>query len=105
MLLSATDMLICGEDLGLVPDCVPGVMDALGITAFKVQRSPKEDVPYYNPQNAGYMNVVTASSHDSSTLRQWWKENRELTQIIIIISLINTELRLRNFFQNWQRLL
>ena len=80
MLLSATDMLICGEDLGLVPDCVPGVMDALGITALKVQRSPKEDVPYYNPQNAGYMNVVTASSHDSSTLRQWWKENRELTQ-------------------------
>ena len=80
MLLSATDMLICGEDLGLVPDCVPGVMDALGITALKVQRSPKEDVPYYNPQNAGYMNVVTTSSHDSSTLRQWWKENRELTQ-------------------------
>ncbi len=27
MLLSATDMLICGEDLGLVPDCVPGVME------------------------------------------------------------------------------
>ena len=106
MLLSATDMLICGEDLGLVPDCVPGVMDALGITALKVQRSPKEDVPYYNPQNAGYMNVVTASSHDSSTLRQWWKEKTEnLRRIIIIISLINTELHLRNFFQNWQRLL
>ena len=80
MLLSATDMLICGEDLGLVPDCVPVVMDKLGITALKVQRSPKEDVPFYNPQTASYMNVVTASSHDSSTLRQWWKENRELTQ-------------------------
>lgn len=80
MLLSATNMLICGEDLGLVPDCVPVVMDQLGITALKVQRSPKEDVPFYNPQTAGYMNVVTASSHDSSTLRQWWKENRELTQ-------------------------
>ena len=80
MLLAATDMLICGEDLGLVPDCVPVVMDKLGITALKVQRSPKEDVPYYDPQTASYMNVVTASSHDSSTLRQWWKENRELTQ-------------------------
>ncbi len=80
MLLSATDMLICGEDLGLVPDCVPVVMDQLGITALKVQRSPKEDVPFYDPQSAGYMNVVTASSHDSSTLRQWWKENKELTQ-------------------------
>ena len=81
MLLGATDMLICGEDLGLVPDCVPVVMDKLGITALKVQRSPKEDVPFYNPQTASYMNVVTASSHDSSTLRQWWKENRELTQL------------------------
>ena len=80
MLLTATDMLICGEDLGLVPECVPGVMDKLGITALKVQRSPKENVPYYDPQSASYMNVVTASSHDSSTLRQWWKENRELTQ-------------------------
>lgn len=80
MLLTATDMLICGEDLGLVPDCVPTVMDNLGITALKVQRSPKENVPFYNPQTASYMNVVTASSHDSSTLRQWWKENRELTQ-------------------------
>ena len=36
MLLTATDMLICGEDLGLVPECVPGVMDKLGITALKV---------------------------------------------------------------------
>lgn len=80
MLLAATDMLICGEDLGLVPDCVPVVMDKLGITALKVQRSPKENIPFYDPQTAGYMNVVTASSHDSSTLRQWWKENRGLTQ-------------------------
>ena len=62
MLLTATDMLICGEDLGLVPECVPGVMDKLGITALKVQRSPKENVPYYDPQSASYMNVVTASS-------------------------------------------
>lgn len=80
VLLTATDMLICAEDLGLVPDCVPVALDELGVTALKVQRSPKENAPYYHPQSAGYMNVVTASSHDSSTLRQWWKENRELTQ-------------------------
>ena len=70
----------------MVPDCVPGVMDALGITALKVQRSPKEDVPITIPQNAGYMNVVTASSHDSSTLRQWWKETENLRRIIITIN-------------------
>ncbi|MFL9834556.1 4-alpha-glucanotransferase [Chryseobacterium terrae] len=80
VILNSTDMLICGEDLGLVPDCVPEVMDELGIVALKVQRMPPGNLPFYNPKNAGYMNVVTASSHDSSTLRQWWKENQALTQ-------------------------
>lgn len=80
MILNATDMLICGEDLGLVPDCVPVVMDELAITALKVQRMPSDNVLWYDPSNAGYMNVVTASSHDSSTLRQWWHEDRDLTQ-------------------------
>lgn len=79
MILNTTDMLICGEDLGLVPDCVPSVMDRLGITALKVQRMPADNSLWYNPKNAGYMNVVTASSHDSSTLRQWWHEDRELS--------------------------
>lgn len=80
VILNATDMLICGEDLGLVPDSVPQVMDRLGITALKVQRMPSDNIPWYNPKNAAYLNVVTASSHDSSTLRQWWHEDRNLTQ-------------------------
>ena len=80
MILNATEMLICGEDLGLVPDCVPVVMDELAIIALKVQRMPSDNIPFYNPKDAGYLNVVTASSHDSSTLRQWWKEDSALTQ-------------------------
>jgi len=80
VILNATKMLICGEDLGMVPDCVPEVMDELAIVALKVQRMPSEQIPFYNPKNAGYMNVVTASSHDSSTLRKWWKEDPQLTQ-------------------------
>ncbi|GEN69331.1 4-alpha-glucanotransferase [Chryseobacterium rhizosphaerae] len=80
VILNATKMLICGEDLGMVPACVPIVMDELAIIALKVQRMPSENIPFYNPKNAGYMNVVTASSHDSSTLRQWWKEDSVLAQ-------------------------
>ncbi|MCJ7934531.1 MAG: 4-alpha-glucanotransferase [Chryseobacterium sp.] len=80
VILNATKMLICGEDLGMVPACVPVVMDELAIIALKVQRMPAENIPFYNPKNAHYMNVVTASSHDSSTLRQWWKEDPALTQ-------------------------
>lgn len=80
VILNATEMLICGEDLGLVPACVPVVMDELAIVALKVQRMPSENIPFYNPKNADYLNVVTASSHDSSTLRQWWKEDPALIQ-------------------------
>ncbi|MEE6128930.1 4-alpha-glucanotransferase [Chryseobacterium arthrosphaerae] len=80
VILNATKMLICGEDLGMVPACVPVVMDELAIIALKVQRMPAENIPFYDPRNASYMNVVTASSHDSSTLRQWWKEDPVLTQ-------------------------
>lgn len=88
VILNATKMLICGEDLGLVPDCVPVVMDELAIVALKVQRMPSDNIPFYNPKNAGYLNVVTASSHDSSTLRQWWKENSSLTQQYFNLQLI-----------------
>ncbi|WP_232815813.1 4-alpha-glucanotransferase [Chryseobacterium capnotolerans] len=80
MILNATKMLICGEDLGMVPACVPVVMDELAIIALKVQRMPAENISFYDPRYANYMNVVTASSHDSSTLRQWWKEDSGLTQ-------------------------
>ncbi|MGK6342043.1 4-alpha-glucanotransferase [Chryseobacterium sp. DT-3] len=80
VILNATKMLICGEDLGMVPGCVPVVMDELAIIALKVQRMPSDNIPFYNPKKADYMNVVTASSHDSSTLRQWWKEDPALTQ-------------------------
>ncbi|MCD1118827.1 4-alpha-glucanotransferase [Chryseobacterium turcicum] len=80
VILNATDMLICGEDLGMIPDCIPEVMDELAIVALKVQRMPSGNIPFYNPKKAKYLNVVTASSHDSSTLRQWWKENPQVTQ-------------------------
>ena len=29
--MRATDMLVCGEDLGMIPACVPPVMEQLGL--------------------------------------------------------------------------
>ena len=78
-IITTSQMMICAEDLGFIPECVPQVMDRLGINALKVQRMPSENISFYNPQNASYLNVVTSSSHDSSTLRQWWRENRSVT--------------------------
>ena len=41
ILTQATSMLVCGEDLGMVPDCVPWVMDQLQILSLEIQRMPK----------------------------------------------------------------
>ncbi len=81
MLKLSTDMLICGEDLGLVPSCVPNVMYQLGMLSLEVQRMPKaNEKTFFHPNDAPYLSVVTPSSHDTSTVRGWWEEDRAKTQ-------------------------
>jgi 4-alpha-glucanotransferase len=80
-LKDATEMLICGEDLGMVPHSVPEVMQALGILSLEIQRMPKNpSIEFFHPKDAPYLSVVTPSSHDMSTIRGWWEEDREKTQ-------------------------
>ncbi len=80
-LKDATDMLICGEDLGMVPHSVPEVMQQLGILSLEIQRMPKNpQTEFFHPKDAPYLSVVTPSSHDMSTIRGWWEEDREKTQ-------------------------
>ena len=80
-LKAATNMLICGEDLGLVPSSVPEVMKELGILSLEIQRMPKQGgIRFFNPANAPYLSVVSPSTHDMSTIRGWWEENKVLTQ-------------------------
>jgi 4-alpha-glucanotransferase len=77
----ATNMLICGEDLGMVPACVPGVMKGLGLLGLEVQRmSKKWGVAFTRPADAPYLSVATPGTHDMTTLRGWWLENKEFTQ-------------------------
>lgn len=80
-LKEATNMLICGEDLGMVPDSVPDVMKQLGILSLEIQRMPKDPKKeFFYPEEAPYLSVITPSTHDMSTVRGWWEENRERTQ-------------------------
>lgn len=80
-LRQATQMLICGEDLGMVPNCVPEVMEGLGILSLEVQRMPKKaGYTFFHPKDAPYLSVVTPSTHDMSTIRGWWEEDRATTQ-------------------------
>jgi 4-alpha-glucanotransferase len=76
-----TNMLICGEDLGMVPACVPGLMKQLGLLSLEIQRMPKElGREFSRPQEAPYLSVVTPGTHDMSTIRGWWEEDRKFTQ-------------------------
>ncbi len=77
----ATNMLICGEDLGMMTACVTSVMNNLGILSLEVQRAPKSNkIEFFHPANAPYLSVVTPSTHDMSTVRGWWEEDRAVTQ-------------------------
>ena len=77
----ATNMLVCGEDLGLVPRCVPEVMRQLGLLSLGIQRMPKDlNRQFSRPAEAPYLSVVMPGTHDMNTLRAWWKEDRTVTQ-------------------------
>jgi 4-alpha-glucanotransferase len=80
VLLQATPMLACGEDLGMIPSCVPGVMHDLRILSLEIQRMPKGFEEFGKTQNYPYYSVCTTSSHDLSNLRAWWEEDPEQTQ-------------------------
>ena len=80
-LVQATRMLVCAEDLGMVPDCVPWVMDELRILSLEIQSMPKDPhVRFGHLSRYPYRSVATISSHDMPTLRQWWDEDTQRTQ-------------------------
>ena len=80
-LVDSTDMLVCGEDLGMIPACVPAVMSELHILSLEIQRMPKAyGCSVDNPANYPYYSVCTTSTHDMSGIRGWWQEDPSLTQ-------------------------
>ncbi|HOF99424.1 MAG TPA: 4-alpha-glucanotransferase, partial [Paludibacteraceae bacterium] len=80
-LITATSMLPCGEDLGMVPDSVPEVMQILEILSLEVQRMPKKpNMEFGMPSEAPYLSVCTTSTHDMNPLRAWWEEDSAVTQ-------------------------
>ena len=81
LLVEATRMLVCAEDLGMVPDCVPWVMNELRVLSLELQSMPKDpSVKFGHLSRNPYRSVCTISSHDMPTLRQWWDEDVERTQ-------------------------
>ena len=81
-LLGATGMLACGEDLGMIPACVPEVMSSQRILSLEIQRMSKDpSQTFARPSQYPYLSVCTTSTHDMSPLRGWWhEEDRGLIQ-------------------------
>lgn len=80
-LINSTSMMVCGEDLGMVPECVPSLMNELEILSLEIQRMPKMmGVEFDDLKKIVKECVCTTSTHDMSTMRQWWEEERESIQ-------------------------
>jgi len=68
--------------LGMIPACVPKAMDELNILSLEIQRMPKDpNKQFAHPADAPYLSVCTTSTHDMSTIRGWWEEDRAKTQL------------------------
>jgi 4-alpha-glucanotransferase len=80
-LTQSTRMLVCAEDLGMVPECVPWVMNSLRMLSLEIQTMPKAFGLQFGILAANpYRSVATISTHDMPTMRQWWDENAERAQ-------------------------
>ena len=81
MLIEATSMLVCAEDLGMVPECVPWVMNDLRILTLEIQTMPKQTgVRFASLEENPYRSVSTIFTHDMPTLRGWWEEDAKRAQ-------------------------
>ena len=81
VLTSETNLLPCGEDLGLVPACVPDVMDSLKILSLQIERMPRCGGQRFNDiAHSPTLSVVTTGTHDMPPLRLWWEEDAALSQ-------------------------
>lgn len=80
-LLDSTAMLACGEDLGMIPDCVPAVMNQLKILSLEIQRMPKDPkAEFGDTWHYPYFSVCTTSTHDMPGIRGWWEADHGVAQ-------------------------
>ena len=80
-LLDSTSMLACGEDLGMIPDCVPAVMHQLEILSLEIQRMPKDpQAEFGDTWHYPYYSVCTTSTHDMGGIRAWWESDHGVAQ-------------------------
>ena len=82
ILTQSTRMLVCAEDLGMVPACVSPVLDELKILSLEIQTMPKAfGQTFARLVDNPYRSVATIFTHDMPTLRGWWQEDYKRAQL------------------------
>ena len=80
-IIASTSMLCCGEDLGMIPSCVPQVLRQLSILSLEIERLSKDpSQPFTDVSKIPYFSICTSGTHDMPTLNGWWQEEKELRQ-------------------------
>ncbi len=65
----------------MIPGSVPDVMHTLQVLSLEIQRMPKDPKTLFgDTRSYPCSSVCTTSTHDMSTLRGWWEEDRVKTQ-------------------------
>lgn len=74
-IISASEMLICAEDLGVLTESITEVLSSFEILSLEVLRMPKQlGQKFIHPDSIPELSVLTTSTHDMDSLRAWWSE-------------------------------
>lgn len=86
-IVHASGMIPCAEDLGVNLEVLPEVLQKLEILSLKVVRWNRmweeKEQPYYPLEKYPELSVATTSVHDSSTVRQWWQDEKQSVRAFI----------------------
>ncbi len=75
-----TSMLLCAEDLGMVPEFTEELLHSMDVLSLQVQQMPKKDQYFSETETANYETVVMPDTHDMATIREWWETHRSGAQ-------------------------
>ncbi len=76
VIIDSTNMLLCAEDLGVIPKACPKVLKEFGVPGNDVQRWTKDwEVrhDFLMPREYRFISVAMLSTHDTTNWAAWWE--------------------------------
>lgn len=76
VMMKSTKMLLCAEDLGMIPEICPKTLKELGMPGNDVQRWTKDwkvKHDFLEPKDYRELSVAMLSTHDTTNWPAWWE--------------------------------